>query len=333
MKQYVLFIFLLVTSGLCGAQQVTRAEYFIGDDPGFGMATPIVITATGEDFSLNFTADIQSLSESFHFINIRAHNELGKWGHAAQKLFYVFHPTSDEKNEISTLEYFIDTDPGFGLASPITLASAGNNIALNFSAPLDALSEGFHFINIRAKNKLGNWGNVVQNLFYVFKTQTADDAKITNLEYFIDTDPGVGLGTPVDIPTPGMDLSVNFVVNVAALSDGDHILYVRCKDALNRWGHMYSHGFTSLFTSIDETKIESWFKLYPNPNDGNFYLEFSDELNSSIKISIDDLNGKRVYEGEHNSRINLLNLNLPAGLYLIKIESKKNSFDQKIIIK
>lgn len=333
MKQFVLFIILLFGSGLCSGQQINKAEYFIGDDPGFGLAIPIGISTSGEELSLDFIADIQTLSEGFHFINIRACNELGQWGHPAQRLFYVFKVAGDVDNEITTIEYFIDTDPGFGLANPITLPSADNNIAINFSAALNALSEGFHFINIRARNKLGKWGHPAQKLFYVFKPQTDADVEISGIEYFIDTDPGFGNGTAVSLESTGNDLQVTFVVNVAALSDGDHVLYVRSKDALNRWGQMYSQGFTSLYTSTHEIEIETLFKLYPNPSNGNFYLEFSKEQNIPIKISIDDLNGKRVYEGEYNSRINLLNLNLPAGLYLIKIESKKNSFDQKIIIK
>ena len=332
MKQYVLFIILLFGSGLCAGQQINQAEYFIGDDPGFGLATPIVISTTGEELSLDFIADIQTLSEGFHFINIRACNELGQWGHPAQRLFYVFKVEGDNDNEITTLEYFIDTDPGFGLANPITLSSTDNNIAINFSASLNALSEGFHFINIRARNKLGKWGHPAQKLFYVFKPQSDTEVEITGVEYFIDTDPGFGMGTAVNLEPTGNDLTLNFVVNVSGLSDGEHVLYVRSKDALNRWGQMYSHGFTSIYTSIDEIKIESLFKLYPNPSNGNFYLEFSKEQDSPIKLFIDDLSGKRVYEEELNNRINLLNLNLPAGLYLLNMELEDKSFSYKIII-
>ena len=107
---------------------------------------------------------------------------------------------------------------------------------------------------------------------------------------------------------------------------------MRSKDALNRWGHIYSQGFTSIYTSIDETKIESLFKLYPNPGNGDFYLEFSKEQDSPIKLFIDDLSGKRVYVEELNNRVNFLNINLPAGMYLLNMELEDKSFSYKIII-
>jgi hypothetical protein len=78
MKQFVLFLFLLVSSGLCTGQQLIRAEYFIGEDPGFGLAIPIPISSSEGDLSLDFAADIHALAEGFHFISIRA--SLGRWG-------------------------------------------------------------------------------------------------------------------------------------------------------------------------------------------------------------------------------------------------------------
>lgn len=332
MKLYVLFIILLFGSGLCAGQQINQAEYFLGDDPGFGLATPIRLSTSGEDLSLDFIADIQTLPEGLHFINIRACNELGQWGHPAQILFYVFKMESDADNVITTLEYFIDTDPGFGMANPITLSSTDNNIAINFSASLNALSEGFHYINIRARNKLGKWGHLAQKLFYVFKPQSDSEVEITGVEYFIDSDPGFGNGTAVSLASIGNDLTVSFVVNVAVLTDGDHILYIRSKDALNRWGQMYAQGFTSIYTSVGETKVEPWFTLYPNPGKGNLYLEFSKEQNKPIKLFINDLNGRRVYAKELNHRVDMLNLNLPPGIYFLNIEREEKNFLHKIII-
>ncbi len=254
MKTYILFFFLLVSSVLCTGQLITRAEYFIGEDPGFGLATPIEILTPGDELSLEFTADIQTLSEGFQFINIRVKDELGKWGLPAQRVFYLF------------------------------------------------------------------------------KSQSSADTEITGVEYFIDTDPGFGNGTAVSLPSVGNDLTVSFNVNVAALDDGEHILYIRSKDVLNRWGHMYYQAFTSLYTSVGEIKIESIFKLYPNPGNGEFYLEFSEEQDYPVRISITDVGGKRVYESEYRNRTGFLNLNLPAGFYFLTIKSAEKNFSQKIII-
>lgn len=333
MKQYIIAFILLVGSSLCFGQQINQAEYFIGDDPGFGMATPIPVSSTGDDMTLEFLVDIQTLSKGFHFINIRACVDSGKWSQTIQRIFYVFNAQANVDKEITNLEYFIDADPGFGLATLVSVSSPGNNITIDFSATIKSLSEGFHFINLRAQDKLGKWSQPVQRIFYVFKPQSDADVKINGVEYFIDTDPGFGMGTPVVIPSPGNDLSLNFVVDVTTLNDGDHILYVRSKNTRNHWGQMYSQGFTSIYTSIDEMKVMPWFKLYPNPSNGNFCLEFSEEPNISIKISIKDVSGKTVLMDKYDRRVNFLNLNLPAGIYMLNIESKDKTFTQKIIIK
>jgi len=132
MKQYVLFLFLLVSSCLCTGQLLTRAEYFIGEDPGFGLAIPIPISLSEGDLSLDFAAEIHALSEGFHFISIRARDDLGKWGLPVQRIFYVFKDLSTEENKITGIEYFIDTDPGFGNGTAVSLPSSGNDLAVTF---------------------------------------------------------------------------------------------------------------------------------------------------------------------------------------------------------
>ena len=333
MKRYLIIIAFLATSGFCFGQQITRAEYYIGTDPGFGMATPVPVLSSGDNITLSFTASMQALAEGFHFINIRVQDDLGNWGFPVQRIFYVFKRQLIADRKISGIEYFIDTDPGFGLATPVTVSSPGSSIALEFTALTESFLEGFHYLNIRARDSLGRWSQPIQRIFYVFKSRSAADRDITGVEYFIDTDPGFGEATPVDVPSSGNEITINFDADLSSLSDGDHVIYVRCKDALNRWGQMYSQSFSFTITDVGEIKIESLFKLYPNPSNGDFYLEFSKEPHSPIKLYIDDLNGKRVYEGEYYSRINLLNFNLKAGLYLLNLEQEDKSFNQKIVIK
>ena len=332
MKIYILGLFVLFSTSLCIGQEITKAEYYIGSDPGFGLATPITVTSSGDDLTLSLTADLQSLAKGFHVINLRARDDLGRWSHPTQRFFYVFKLQSDLAKEIDRLEYFIDTDPGFGLASPATVSSPGNNITIDFDAVIQSLSEGFHVINIRARDDLGRWSHPTQRFFYVFKLQSGSAREIGRLEYFIDTDPGFGNGTPVSLATTGNDLTVNFDVDVSTLSSGDHILYIRCNDDLGRWSDVYSQAFSFTITSIGEKELVPLFKLYPNPSKGNFRLEFSEKQNGLLKLNIKDMNGKTVFKNEYDSNVNSINVNLPAGLYLLNIETREISFTQKIII-
>jgi hypothetical protein len=62
-------------------------------------------------------------------------------------------------------------------------------------------------------------------------------------EYFFDTDPGTGLGTPVSIVSPSTKDSLTLSVSVNALALGNHILNFRFIDAAGHWGLTYSRNF------------------------------------------------------------------------------------------
>ena len=66
-------------------------------------------------------------------------------------------------------------------------------------------------------------------LFFQAKAQL-----ITGVEYFYDTDPGIGNGTFISVtPTASLDASLSFPVG--ALSYGNHILGLRAKYSTNVW--------------------------------------------------------------------------------------------------
>ncbi|MGV3587765.1 MAG: DUF7619 domain-containing protein [Adhaeribacter sp.] len=70
-------------------------------------------------------------------------------------------------------------------------------------------------------------------------------ANISRVEYFIDSDPGIGRGTALPI-TPGMELKDLVIpVNPERLLPCQHTLYVRAKDADGHWSFTYSYTFTN----------------------------------------------------------------------------------------
>ena len=60
--------------------------------------------------------------------------------------------------------------------------------------------------------------------------------QISQVEYFLSKDPGLGNGTPVVI-TEGNDIGVAFDVDVSSLTPGFHVLGVRARDAAGQWSH------------------------------------------------------------------------------------------------
>ena len=79
---------------------------------------------------------------------------------------------------------------------------------------------------------------------------------------------------------------------------------------------------------------------FPNPSNGLLSLNLKNALDAKYNIEVFDVYGKLIYKdevfnitgSEFNTDINLSNLNLSNGLYLINVDSDKQKSSQRIII-
>ncbi|NJK82498.1 MAG: T9SS type A sorting domain-containing protein [Saprospiraceae bacterium] len=146
---------------------------------------------------------------------------------------------------INKVEYFIDTDPGYGngVNVPITPATMLTNFG--FNVPLTSVSEGFHYLYVRARDNNNRWSEVVTRVFMKISTPPVSPAaNINKIEYYINTDPGFGNGTDVPI-TPAM--SFNDFAFTAEIGDlplnSTNTLYVRARDENGNWSEVVRRSF------------------------------------------------------------------------------------------
>ncbi len=233
MKKYLLTL-LLSTWGLGGfAQNINKIEYFIDADPGYGAGTDVPVTAA-TPITANFNVPVSSVSDGFHFLSIRAKDVSNNWSVVGTRPFYKEAISTATVPNITAMEYFIDADPGYGLATAVTV-TAGSPLIQNFTASLASVADGFHFLSLRAKDANNRWSVVAVRPFYKEAVSTATVPNITAMEYFIDADPGYGLATAVTV-TAGSPLTQNFTVALPnTVTDGFHFLSVRAKDVNNKW--------------------------------------------------------------------------------------------------
>jgi hypothetical protein len=291
-----------------------------------------LVSATGTDISLDFSADIAALQQGIHYLVIRARDDQGRWSQGANTVFYLAKTVDVGESNIDRAEYFIDTDPGFGMAISIPVPAPGNDLTLQLSPGLESLDQGMHYIHFRARDVSGKWGSVINTVFLIVDLPSSAESDIQLVEYFIDTDPGYGLGTQVTLPSAGSDLTIDFSASLSGLDDGNHVLYIRAQNTLDKWGQVYAEGFSYTATGIGDEEINSLFKIYPNPSSGFIQVELTDQAQDEFKIRILDLNGKLVYETECYDKQCELDLALPGGMYLLNIESSERSITQKIIL-
>ena len=142
-------------------------------------------------------------------------------------LFVLLLHLSASAQQQVLVEYWVDGDPGMGLATPVATAlGADGNVS--FDAAALGLAPGSHLLGIRAISVTDDgtyYGPTLTQTFIV--PQPDAQARITRVEYFWDDDPGYGQGTPLAI-TAGMEVDLQQVaVAASGLTPGVHLLGLR----------------------------------------------------------------------------------------------------------
>ena len=215
------------------APNIVAAEYFFDTDPGFGNATAASVTA-GTTVTFSFSGNIAALTNGLHNLFVRTKDVNGKWSISTAQLFYKEPAINNPIPNIVAAEYYIDSDPGFGNATAITVSPQGQTITQAFSINATLLSKGLHRLYIRVKDVNGKWSITHTAMFYYEMALPINPTdQFVKLEWFWTTDPGFGNATAVSIPPGNNGQITNFAFNVpvtAAFSGTKKNLYIRVLD-------------------------------------------------------------------------------------------------------
>jgi hypothetical protein len=138
---------------------------------------------------------------------------------------------------ITDMEFYVDYDPGVGNATPITPVDGSYDSAYEtgeVSFDTTGLEPGPHLVYVRARKSNGVWGTYPPVLLYIYQ-RTA----IIEAEYYIDKDPGFGMGIPLE-PVDGwfdyINEMITAIIPIEGLSLGKHTIFVRAKSSAGIWG-------------------------------------------------------------------------------------------------
>ena len=182
-------------------------------------------------------------------------------------IILIFTSNRDAFSQIMSAEYFYDTDPGFGNGSPLNIT--GNTIDANISIPTTGLSEGVHKVYVRVLNQDGTWGLHAKHVVYVSAT-TNNTASVASAEYFYDTDPGLGNGSPLNIT--GSIIDQDLSIPTTGLTNGVHKLYMRLLNSDGAWS-LYGKQivYVSLSNTNTATIVSAEYFFDVDPGVGNAY--------------------------------------------------------------
>lgn len=239
---------------------ITAAEYFFDNDPGFGNGLPVAITPDST-IEKSLVAAVSGLSGGIHQLYFRTKDARGLWG-IAQPRSAMIVPDNGMPPLLTAAEYFIDNDPGFGNASPIAYAPA-TEIDISRLLPVSGITGGTHRFFARVQNAAGNWSISQRDTFalgdaavlalsqdaFSFDAFTGDSVLITDtliiynfgnlaLEWQVETNSAAISGipqprTPVENGSQKLDKKrqqlISEITNSAEKSEPEQLLSVVSK--------------------------------------------------------------------------------------------------------
>lgn len=96
----------------------------------------------------------------------------------------------------------------------------------------------------------------------------------------------------------------------------------------------YTESEPFVITAIEPTTASFAVKLYPNPNEGTFWVELPDNL-KEWEVAIFDAQGKRVLQQKHSrSPVNRerISLKVGSGTYLLKVMANDQVQQVKLVL-
>ena len=233
---------------------------------------------------------------------------------------------------LSQAEYFWDTDPGVGLGTAVTATDGSFNSTFEklTKTGITLPSVGLHKFCVRLKDTTGQWGPVFMNIVEVQQGGSAIMA-VAQAEYFWDTDPGLGLGTPVQATDGNFNSTYEQLTKtgIALPAVGLHVFNIRIKDNTGQWGPVFRN-----VVSVQTTLGTSNFDLknvvvYPNPVRDILNISFDTTITS---VAIYNLLGQQVIVKSLNTNESGIDVsNLTSGTYLVKVYAENAVKTLKVI--
>lgn len=305
---------------------ITKAEYFFETDPGVGNGNLLTTESNTGALSQSFTIPAGELSNGFHTVYIRTFNSNNAWSLYDKESFYI---SNFDSSIITAAEYFFNSDPGVGEGESLETDENTGELKQTFSIPTSDLPEGFHSFYLRTQNNEGNWSLYDRVLFYIKNFDFSPD-EITNAEYFIDEDPGIGNGEQVTFSDTS-ETSQILNVSTEGVEIGEHFFYVRVQDSNGDWSIYDKAEFTiGVGLGLDDTLFKTT-KILPNPFENNIEIQLKENVQIS-KINIYNNIGQTVYSSLKNMK-NLELSNLQTGLYILSLETNLGKAAFKIVKK
>lgn len=194
--------------------------------------------------------------------------------------------------QIDKVEYFIDTDPGFGNGTHIPV-SPNTNIDVETSISIAGINSGIHTIYFRVCDTSGVWSFIQKRTFLKDLIETPIQRDIVSMEYFFDIDPGEGNGNALSF-SQNTEVEIIDGLDLSQLENGIHTLYIRALDEFGNWSFIQKRTFLKDDCATkkvrDITHVEYFIDNDPGEGNGISLPGLpGKDINRDTTISLNDL--------------------------------------------
>lgn len=235
-------------SGATPQPNINRVEWYLDSDPGYGNAIAINITPAESLADLAISIDIAALQQGAHVVGVRSRDANGAWSFDNRWIFLKPYGNNGAIPQpvVNRVEWYLNSDPGYGNATPVNITPAQNLMDLFINIDIATLPQGVHVAGIRSRDANGAWSHDNKWIFikpYAGPTSTPIP-RVIRMEYYIDTDPGYGLATPITFTAATNVANVIFDADISTVPNGNHQLGIRSLDEYGAWSHDNPIDFT-----------------------------------------------------------------------------------------
>ena len=311
-------------------QDIVYMEYFFdGNDPGVGLATSIALPEQDYKAHLDFSfsPDISALELGEHELTVRARDAFDVWTDVMSRKFTIVEsgdvpePPTPVVGDLARLEYFFDTDPGYGQGHPLLNPATGKNV---YQMSFSEVEAGAHVLYLRAQEKSGVWSSTLSRPLYVVHPSSID---VVAMEYFFDdADPGEGKAVAVSLPN---DLAEPFTFDVSTegLSAGEHQFNLRAQDGTGKWSVLNREPFE--VTEVNGIVAVAWtFPLSIEVSEGACRLACRDNATrGNCQVELFLASGIRLASSEWHADQSQISipLSMPSGhVIIVKVTDTTN---------
>jgi len=208
---------------------------------------------------------------------------------------------------------------------------AGGQNSVDFMTVSVISSGGFFRVTSQNTGGIIYDGNSTQTVTWDVAGTTDSPINASNVNILLSTDGGVTFDTVLAANTPNDGSQDVQMPNVDSPN---------CRIIVEAVGNIFYNINLSEFEIVAQLSVEDFLlsnlSIYPNPNRGDFTIEFRPNTSNDITIDLYDIRGRKVFSndyqlaGDFNENISLNNT--MAGLYILNISDGTRSIERKLII-